>query len=224
MNFKNRVVTAALSTVIVVGSLAGPAIAAGQSDASVGVGTSVLQGARPTSPRIAAMKPEGIQAHFNDEGRHGVLVMWDLIGGDGGTVQYNTIKLVPLNGCTCKTYTRQCNCIYIPYKDFPRRNSAFRIRITAHGWDGSASTGTTWLKAAVRRYKVSVRQQARATAFAQSCLQKGVSAAVTIAEGGGVVKAVSYFIPGAGEVKMATIAAGSISSGILKYVHCTTPW
>lgn len=180
--------------------------------------------ARPVNGRVAPMKPEAIQTHFNDQGRKGVLVVWNVMTGDGGTVQYNTIKLIPRNGCPCKTYTRQCNCVYIPYKDFPRRRSAVKIQITAHGWDGGTAVGSTKLKTAARAYRVSTNRPVRAAQEANSCLDKGLAAGVITGGAGTMVLGISYFVPGVGEVTGAGVAAASLSTGTSTYVACLIGW
>jgi len=180
------------------------------------VGT--LTSPSPASARVSA--PTAVQVHFQKRLAH---VDWSAAAG---AVKY-FVRVDKIGyACPCVGYFTTGTSINIDYRSFPYKEQpgSYRVHVTAYGAKGRKATSASRFETKVAGAPVPVSQVKRAARKVNQCLKEGVGAGLTTAAGGGILVAVTSWIPGVDAVTAGTVAGAAASATAGKFVYCLVPW
>ena len=177
--------------------------------------TALMPGAR----HGALPAPDGVAVHFSDSA---ATIDWNAVSGSRGYLVI--IRPLGMSGpfpeeqVLADSYT-------VDFVRFPvggKAKSGYSYEVCSVAPSGALGCTTTASTFAVRSEGDGIRidNLKKAAHKASACLAGGEKAGLVVAAGGGVVAAVSSWIPGAGEITAAEVAVAATGVGTRKFVAC----
>lgn len=190
---------------------------------AAGVAAVLAVGPLAEDPSAAAgpvTAPQALRVHFQKNLAH---VDWGAVAG--AVKYYVQIDKIGYD-CPCVGYLTKSTSINIAYSSFPYKEQpgSYRVQVTAYGAKGRTAKSSARFKTKVAGDPVPVSKPKKASSKVNACLREGEAAGLTTAVGGGLLVAVTSWVPGVDAVTAGSVASAAASATAGRFVYCMIPW